>query len=49
MNLTVQDPSKKPYHSPEIQVHGDIRVLTQNVGRTRQRDGGKVPYNRSQV
>lgn len=49
MKATAQEPTRKPYHRPEIQVHGDIRALTQAVGATRQKDGGKVPRNRSQV
>lgn len=32
--------TKKPYHKPEVIVHGDIRELTRNVGSKGVLDGG---------
>ena len=34
-----QDIPKKPYGKPHVQVYGDLRVLTQNVGGTGNGDG----------
>ena len=31
---------KRPYVSPVIQVYGNIRAITQNVGKTGSPDGG---------
>lgn len=40
--MTSDDKSqqKKPYHSPVIEVYGDIRTITNAVGKTGAADGG---------
>jgi hypothetical protein len=38
---------KKPYASPRLDVYGDIREITDAVGRTGMKDGGHGQMNRT--
>lgn len=42
MNPTAGEQSKKPYHAPRIEDYGNIQALTQAVGKSSRRDGGKI-------
>jgi hypothetical protein len=42
---TPDKPTKKPYNRPQLQVYGDLREITQTVGKTGQTDGGSSPVN----
>lgn len=42
MNPSAGEPSKKTYHAPTIEVYGNIQALTQAVGKSSRRDGGKI-------
>ena len=33
-------PARKPYRSPVLEVYGNIRAITKNVGPTGKNDGG---------
>ena len=35
-----QDETKKPYHTPEVIVYGNIRDITRNLGSKGNNDGG---------
>jgi hypothetical protein len=37
--------SKKPYQEPQLQVYGDLRDITQNMGPGKTMDGGKGKGN----
>ena len=39
---------KKPYHSPVIEVYGDIRTVTNAVGNAGATDGGTGARRKSQ-
>ena len=36
---------KKPYSAPKLTVYGTVRELTQTVGTSGNKDGGKHPPN----
>jgi hypothetical protein len=40
-------PSKKVYKPPELQVYGNLREITQNVGTKGTSDGGAGASNRT--
>lgn len=40
-------PGKKTYYQPELQVYGNLREITQNVGNQGTMDGGTSPTNRT--
>jgi hypothetical protein len=38
-------PTKKVYSRPQLQVYGDLRTITQSVGKTGKMDGGSPNPN----
>jgi len=50
MGKPVKREPKKPYSKPSLTVYGTVRELTQSVGRTGRRDGGRgARANRTHV
>jgi hypothetical protein len=42
MGKPVKQGPKKPYSKPTLTVYGTVRELTQSIGNSGQRDGGRV-------
>ncbi len=49
MEAGEHEPTRRPYQGPELFVYGDIREITQAVGRHAKKDGGVFPSSRSAV
>jgi hypothetical protein len=41
-------PARKPYESPKLEVYGDIRDVTENVGMSGSADGAAMGNNKTQ-
>lgn len=42
-------PAKKPYHSPQMRIYGNIREVTQGSGSNGNRDSPSAPVRRKSL